>query len=392
MKKKKKKAWNKNYNFVKMACWNPWGLSNERLNYCRAMRYDILGLPELHNAHNSKKWRGKHWITSEDAEVDEDGKNLDPAPGVGIMLSQRFTKKILAKGAVGSRIVWVRIDGPVCPLFVICAYVPHKFKKTAPLTHDVISQIDDLLSNCKKLKPTDCVVLLGDFNCELQRNVNGCTGRWLMNKRPDDGHSKQVMDLIRAHDLFAIDSLFRPKRKTMFDGQKRVCNATYLQKDTSRRPKKLDYFFVSNRWKSCVQNSKTDWAPSEHRFGKLFDHSLIKIKWKWRVKTEKSVPTKDYKAMDRSKWQQFGAEFLSAMEKSETPTSQDANESIDENLTRMNSCLRQAIETTVPNKKRLSTIKRAPSERTRALYVARTQKFSAIAAQGGKITKQLRKR
>ena len=392
MRKKKKKAWNKHYNFVKMALWNPWGLSNERLNYCRAMNYDILGLPELHNAHNSKKWRGKHWITSEDAETDEQGQNLDPASGVGIMLSQRFAKKILAKGAVGSRIVWVRLDGPVCPLFVVCAYVPHKFKKTAPVAQGVINQIDELLTNCKHLKSTDCVILLGDFNCELQRNVKGCTGRWLMNKRPDDGHSEQVMDLIRSHDLFAIDSLFRPKRKKMFDGKKRVCNATYLQKDTTRRPKKLDYFFVSNRWKSCVINSATDWAPSEHRFGKHFDHSLLKIKWKWRVKSERSTPTKDFKAMTGMQWRQLDDEFKAAMEKSKTPATTDTNANIDESLTRMNSCLRQAIEATVPNKKRLSTIKRATSEKTRSLYVARTRKFSAIVAQGGKVSKQLRKR
>ena len=58
----------------------------------------------------------------------------------------------------------------------------------------------------------------------------------------------------------------------------------------------------------------------------------------------------------------------------------------------MNTCLQRAIEKNVPTKKRLSSIKRAPSERTRALYEARAQKYSSIAAQGGTITKQLRKR
>ena len=132
-------------------------MCTERLNYCKAMNFDILGLPELHNAHNKKLWRGKHWVTSEDAEIDEQGKNSDPASGVAILLSKRFANKILAQGAVGSRIVWVRISGPVCPLFVVCVYVPHKFKKTTPVAQDVINQIDDLLTNCKSLKPQDCV-------------------------------------------------------------------------------------------------------------------------------------------------------------------------------------------------------------------------------------------
>ena len=121
MTKKNKKAFNKNYKNVQMTIWNPWGLCNERLNYCKVMNYDILGLPELHNAHNKEKWRGKHWITSEDSEIDAQGKNTDSASGVAILLSKRFADKVLAKGSIGSRIVWCRIEGPICPLFVVCA-------------------------------------------------------------------------------------------------------------------------------------------------------------------------------------------------------------------------------------------------------------------------------
>ena len=46
----------------------------------------------------------------------------------------------------------------------------------------------------------------------------------------------------------------------------------------------------------------------------------------------------------------------------------------------------------VPNKKRLSEVKRAPSDTTRSLYKARAQKFSAIAAQGVTVSKTLRKK
>ena len=214
MRTKKSKAWNKEFNFLRMACWNPWGMCNERLNYCKHMNYDVLGLTELHNVQNKKAWRKRYWIASEDAEIDEQGKCTDPASGVTIMLSRRFVKRVLAKGSVGSRITWVRIDGPVCPLFIVCVYIPHKYRKTAPLAADTIAQLDDLLSNCKKLQSTDCVIIMGDFNCELQRNVQGCTGKWLMNKRPDNGHSKDIISLMRAQDLFAVDSLFRPKCNT----------------------------------------------------------------------------------------------------------------------------------------------------------------------------------
>ena len=109
------------------------------------MDFDVLGLTELHNIQNKKAWKKRYWITSEDSKVDEDGNCVDPASGVGILLSQRFSSKILAQGSVDTRIVWVRLDGPVCPLFVICVYIPHKYKQTAPCTKDVINQLENLL-------------------------------------------------------------------------------------------------------------------------------------------------------------------------------------------------------------------------------------------------------
>ena len=36
---------------------------------------------------------------------------------------------------------------------------------------------------------------MNDFNCEIQRNIKGLTGRWFMNKRPDDGHNNVVIIL-----------------------------------------------------------------------------------------------------------------------------------------------------------------------------------------------------
>ena len=81
--------------------------------------------------------------------------NQDPASGVTILLSQRFSSRILTQGAVGSRIVWVRLEGPVCPLFVVCAYIPHKYRKSPPRAADTIHALNNLLSICKDLKSAD---------------------------------------------------------------------------------------------------------------------------------------------------------------------------------------------------------------------------------------------
>ena len=235
---------------------------------------------------------------------------------------------------------------------------------------------------------------MGDLNCELQRNVQGCTGKWLMNQRPDDGHSSEIISLMRSQDLFAVDSMFRPKRRKMFSQKKkRVCNATWLQKDCSLRPKKLDYFLVSNRWRSCVTSSKSCWAPSIHRFGRPFDHSLLKIEWKWRLKVVKDAPAKDFKAMTEELWSELNNEIADKLKthRQQHPDPKYEN-SPDERLTRMNTYIQGAIQRCVPTKKRLSKIKRATSDATRDLYEARARKFSHIIEQGGTVTKQLRKR
>ena len=165
---------------------------------------------------------------------------------------------------------------------------------------------------------------------------------------------------------------------------KRTCNATWLQKDKSLRPKKLDYFLVSNRWKSCVTNSSTNWAPSFHRFGDAFDHCLLRVTWKWRVKKEKSVVAKDFKAMTKESWQQLNTAIGDNLGNADLLRDQNSDAGTDERLQRMNSCIKNAVDACVPNKKRLSCIKRDTSDATRRLYEVRAQKFSSTAAKGGK--------
>ena len=116
-----------------------------------------------------------------------------------------------------------------------------------PAQEDTLYSLTNLL---KQISKHDCIVVSGDLNCQLRRNVQGCTGRWAMTKRDEKtGHDKEVIKLMRSFDLFAVDTKFRPGRK-LWDGEYRRCNATYLPKHPNRRSTKLDYFLVSmnNRW------------------------------------------------------------------------------------------------------------------------------------------------
>ena len=208
-KRQRKKQWSKNEEDAEVAFWNPWSYSNERHQYCKSLGTDILGLGELHGVQCKDQFQGRTWICSQEAEI-KNGKCTDPAAGVAILLSDRMVKKVLSSGCVGSRIVWVRIAGPICNLFVIVVYIPHK-GRTNPSALDTIEKMKELSSTIGKF---DCVTLMIDFNCQLRRNVQGCTGRWCMTTRPDNGHGEIVLDLLRSHDLCAADTYFKSERKT----------------------------------------------------------------------------------------------------------------------------------------------------------------------------------
>ena len=273
-KNQNKKKWSKRFNNAKIAFWNPWSYSNERHEYCKALDYDIMGLTELHNNQHKPQFAGKHWICS-DLAFEEDGKSTDPAAGVAILLSCRMARNILSKGHVGTRIAWVRLKGPICNIFVVVTYVSHKGRTAKPTATDTIEALDKLLKTVPK---QDCIIMGGDLNCQLQRNVPGCTGRWSMTQKDDNGHGEKILDLMRAHDLFAAGTMFKPTRKKWdSSARKRVCNASYLDKDCKKRPRKLDYICVSNHWKSMIKSVKVKWGPSEHRFGRKFDHGLLSV-------------------------------------------------------------------------------------------------------------------
>ena len=301
-KKKNKKKWSKRFNNAKIDFWNPWSYSNERHEFCKSLDSDILGLTELHNVQTKPQFQSKRWICSQGAE-EIDGRSTDPAAGVAILLSARMTRCVLSKGHVGTRIAWVRLEGPICNLFVIVVYIPHKGRSVAPTAKDTIEQIDNLLRTVPK---QDCVILGGDLNCQLQRNVQGCTGKWCMTQKADNGHGEVVLDLMRAHDLFAAGTAFKPKKKRWPSSQrKRTCNATYMDKDNSKRPRKLDYICVSNRWRSMIKNVSVKWGPSEHRFGRKFDHGLVSAIWHWRTKKAARFETPNFKTMNSQSWQRF---------------------------------------------------------------------------------------
>ena len=66
------------------------------------------------------------WITSALIEKNEQGKCADLAAGEVIMISPRMRTKIHSSDHVSTIIAWVRLHGPICTIFFIVVYIPHK--------------------------------------------------------------------------------------------------------------------------------------------------------------------------------------------------------------------------------------------------------------------------
>ena len=140
----------KKWHNLRFATWNCWSYSNERHDYCKSLGYDVLVLTELHNKQNHPNFASDLWIPSAQTEVDEQGKCIDQAAGVAILLSKRMKRHKDKSGHVGSRIAWVRLRGPVCPIFFVAIYVPHKYRTETPIAQDTLAQLDALLKTVPK--------------------------------------------------------------------------------------------------------------------------------------------------------------------------------------------------------------------------------------------------
>ena len=115
--------------------------------------------------------------------------------------------------------------------------------------------------------------------------------------------------------MFTVDTLFKSARKTWGEkGKMRYCNATYMAKDPKKRPRKLDYICVSNRWKSMVINADTKWGPAYHRFGQKFDHGLLSARWRWKTKKNQRTETVDFSQMTAQSWTDFDRDLRIRME------------------------------------------------------------------------------
>ena len=146
---------------------------------------------------------------------------------MGILLSDRLEKKVTSFGSEGERVCWVRIRGPVCHLFVVAVYLPHR-GRTVPSQDDTLADLQKVLSN---VPAHDCMCVLGDLNEQVEANIQGLTGKWTGG--PASKNADKVAQLMRLNQLVAVNTMFQPRK------QHSVC--TFLQTETAGNAQVNDF-------------------------------------------------------------------------------------------------------------------------------------------------------
>ena len=241
--------------------------------------------------------------------------------------------------------------------------MPHSHRKNAPFANDTLAQLEEVLA---KVHSNDCVMVLGDFNCKLARNVPNLTGRWCVHKQSNKV-GEDLLDLMRRHNLFAISTFFQPPRKKS--------NATYLPRDKIYAPSQIDYVLISNRWATAVQNCKVKWGVSCQRWGRLYDHGLVSCMFVSRVRSGKPSKRFDFSLLrtNEATRSNFEQEIISALDTSLPP-----NSSASTSFGKLRSAVQSAAAKALPTRKAVSIRKRNVSNRTRDLYKKRKLNYNQM--------------
>ena len=74
-----------------------------------------------------------------------------------------------------------------------------------PAQEDTLATLYTLL---KQVPKNDCIIMLGDFNEQLQANIQGVTGKWTGGK--ESANDEKIVEMMRLNNLIAANILFQP--------------------------------------------------------------------------------------------------------------------------------------------------------------------------------------
>ena len=201
----------------------------------KKFRYDIVGISEvLCTGKGESPSRGFIWPGEDETQV----------RGVGMLLSDRARKALIAYNPVNSRVITARFDAAPYKITVIHAYAP----TTASSDEDIeafYSILEDALAMVHK---KDILVITGDWNAKIgsgDTDWKSVMGRYGYRDRNERG--ERLLEFAAIHSLYICNTRFeqKPQRKW-----------TWASLDGVHK-NMIELILIQQRWKSLVSNCRT---------------------------------------------------------------------------------------------------------------------------------------
>ena len=115
-------------------------------------------------------------------------------------------------------------------------------------------------------------------------------GRWCIHHRRDSGGDR-LLEMMNKVSLTCASTYFQPCRKKN--------NSTFMNIEKGKPPSQIDYILISERWSTAAVDCKTLWGPSIYAHGRKWDHAMVKLTFKIRLKSAVKQPSKNFAALKR---------------------------------------------------------------------------------------------
>ena len=171
--------------------------------------------------------------------------------------------------------------------------------------------------------------MMGDFNSRLARS-------YIHTKTDSDGYRLYWKSCGSSHCVVSA-RIYQPKR--------RHSNASFMNIHPEKTPSQIDYIIVSSRWSTGARNCRTSWGLPIAVHGRKYDHALLSMTFKLRLKCDQRRTRRNFSAL---KVDEISEAHNKAIDEELQKTSRPLNAS--DQLKRLNTAMK-AAQSTLPKQK-----------------------------------------
>lgn len=234
-------------------------------------KLSIIGISEM-------RWTGSGKVNSDGISLLYSGHPDQHVRGVGLMLDSEASRALIGWVAVSDRIISARFQTRFLKMTVIQVYAPTEEADDAD-KDAFYEQLQDILDEAPS---HDVKLVMGDWNAQLDQNRSGLEqvkGPYASGRRTT-GNGERLQLFCGINNL-AISNTFFAHRN--------IHKRTWVSPDGKTR-NEIDYFCISKRWFSSVQDTKVCRGADVGSDHYLLRATLkLKLKKMQRAKIERPI-------------------------------------------------------------------------------------------------------